>query len=31
MLSNPEEYEGGELHFPELNKKFKLDININYI
>ena len=25
MLSNPEEYEGGELHFPELNKKFKLD------
>ena len=25
MLSNPEEYEGGELHFPELNKKFKLN------
>jgi len=25
MLSNANDYEGGELHFPELNEKFKLD------
>ena len=25
MLSSPHEYEGGELHFPELKKNFKMD------
>lgn len=25
MLSNSSDYEGGELHFPDLDKKFKLD------
>ena len=25
MLSSADDYEGGELHFPDLNKKFKLD------
>ena len=25
MLSNSDDYEGGELHFPDLGKKFKLD------
>ena len=25
MLSNSSDYDGGELHFPDLNKKFKLD------
>lgn len=25
MLSNSVDYEGGELHFPDLDKKFKLD------
>ena len=25
MLSSPEEYEGGELHFPKLKKSFKMN------